>query len=320
MRMTPLWKKLWERLLGGCLLTVVAIAVIELLSHTVYRPPTLTILLAIVAYVAFRWGRYASLSSAALVSLYGAYYYAFPDHILENVVEDALRLGTLLASALIVALLVGDLRNTLWASDARLRRELVFRNAIDNSMGEGVYALDTKGCLTFMNPAAERLLGWAETEILGRVMHDVIHFQHADGSPFPSAQCTVLNSVLQSGAVQRVEDDVFTRKDGHIFPVAYSAAPIRVDGRVNGVVVVFHDLTERKRAEDVLRSRERQQAAVAELGRRALEIRDHASLMDLAVQLVATTLAVEYTRIMELLPAWRYAADACGHRLEQRST
>jgi PAS domain S-box-containing protein len=256
MSVTMTRKRTWEHAGWAFLLTVAAMGAIELLSHTIIRPPTLTMLLAIVAYVAFRWGRRASLLSAGLVSLYGAYYYASPTHILENPAEDALRLGALLGTSFVVALLVGDLRNAVRASEKRLRRELAFRNAIDSSLGEGVYALDTEGRLTFMNPAAERLLGWSEAEICGRIMHDLVHFQHADGSPFPREECAALNSVLHSGTVYRTDDDVFTHKDGQIFPIAYSAAPIHVDGQVHGVVVVFHDLTERKRAERALRESE----------------------------------------------------------------
>ena len=62
------------------------------------------------------------------------------------------------------------------------------------------------------------------------------------------------------------------------------------------------DITERRRAEDELRSRARQQAAVAELGRRALAGEDLTALMDQAVALVAQTLKVEYATILELLP------------------
>ena len=70
----------------GLLLTVVAVGLVELLSRTIYRAPALTVLLAIVAYVAFRWGRRASLVSAVVVSLYGTYYYAFPGQVLPATV------------------------------------------------------------------------------------------------------------------------------------------------------------------------------------------------------------------------------------------
>jgi PAS domain S-box-containing protein len=159
-------------------------------------------------------------------------------------------------TAIVVAILIGDLRRAVHASEELLRRELEFRSAIDSSLGEGVYALDREGHVTYMNPAAEQLLGWTEAELRGKVMHDVIHFQHADGSPFPREACAGLNDVLRSGITHRTDEDVFTRKDGRMLFVAYSAAPILRDDEVHGVVVAFRDISDRKQAEEALRQRE----------------------------------------------------------------
>lgn len=55
------------------------------------------------------------------------------------------------------------------------------------SMGEGLFAMDAEGLLTYLNPTAERLLGWKSEELLGRRIHDHIHNRRPDGSPFPPA-------------------------------------------------------------------------------------------------------------------------------------
>ena len=134
-------------------------------------------------------------------------------------------------------------------AEERLRHQLDFTAAITASMGEGVYALDEDGRLTFMNPAAEAALGWTEAELLGRRVHEVIHFQHADGVPRPAHDCPLLG-VLTSGQTCRGEDDVFTRRDGTLLPVSFTAAPILTGGRVIGTVLAFRDITERRRAEE----------------------------------------------------------------------
>ncbi len=134
-------------------------------------------------------------------------------------------------------------------AEERLRHQLDFTAAITASMGEGVYALDEDGRLTFMNPAAEAALGWTEAELLGRGVHEVIHFQRADGAPRPAHDCPLLG-VLTSGQTCRGEDDVFTRRDGTLLPVSYTAAPILTGGRVIGAVLAFRDITERLRAEE----------------------------------------------------------------------
>ena len=141
--------------------------------------------------------------------------------------------------------------------EARLvANQLQFTRAITSSMAEGVYALDANGLVTFVNPAAERILGWTETELLGRCMHDVIHFQDCGGNPLPAAECRLL-SVLNTGEVISVGEDYFTRKDGTLFPVSYTSSPIMRTGSVVGGVLTFRDITEQKWSEAALRESER---------------------------------------------------------------
>ena len=84
--------------------------------------------------------------------------------------------------------------------------------------------------------------------------------------------------------------------------ISCSYAPFVVEGEVAGAVLVVRDITERKKAEQEIETRTYQQAVVAELGLRALENDDLQSLMDEATALVARTLGVEYSKVMELLP------------------
>ncbi|HEX8707863.1 MAG TPA: PAS domain S-box protein [Pyrinomonadaceae bacterium] len=127
-------------------------------------------------------------------------------------------------------------------------RQLYFNDAIADSIGEGVYTIDREGCVTFMNRAAERMLGWKEAELLGQNIHERIHFQRADGTPVAAEDCPLLG-VLQAGGTVSGDDDVFTRKDGSIFPVAYTSSPIVTEGEIVGAVLAFRDATERKRGE-----------------------------------------------------------------------
>ncbi|MCW3034262.1 MAG: domain S-box-containing protein [Solirubrobacterales bacterium] len=115
-----------------------------------------------------------------------------------------------------------------------------FREAVMDTMVEGLYALDKEGHVTFMNSAASKLLGWTEDELRGRSMHGAIHSQRADGTPHPEYECELLK-VRTEGRSVCISHDAFTRKDGTIFPVAYSAAPLMSGPAVDGVVVVFRD-------------------------------------------------------------------------------
>ncbi|HBI46767.1 MAG TPA: hybrid sensor histidine kinase/response regulator [Planctomycetales bacterium] len=148
-------------------------------------------------------------------------------------------------------------------SERRSRQLAEFHRAVMASMGEGLYAIDTRGMLTYMNPAAERLLGWTAEELLGRSMHDSIHYKHPDDSPFPADQCALLRVQLDGSALKEHED-AFVRKDGTTMPVACSSSPIISDGAVAGAVVVFRDVTRQKQAEQDLRGSARRYRALAD--------------------------------------------------------
>lgn len=124
---------------------------------------------------------------------------------------------------------------------------LAFGETVLNTMGEGLYTLDTQGCVTFMNAAAEKLCGWTLDELHGRTMHDVMHHTRRDGTPFPASECAALQ-VLAAGQTLTNYEDVFIRKDGTFFDVVYSSAPLRENGTLTGLVVVFRDVTPQKQA------------------------------------------------------------------------
>jgi PAS domain S-box-containing protein len=120
--------------------------------------------------------------------------------------------------------------------------------ALLESTADAVYAVDGAGRVVFANPAAVSILGFDhEDELLGRPSHATIHDRHPDGRPFPEADCPLLRP-RSTGETVRVEQDWFVRRDGAFVPVAYSSAPVTVDGD-RGAVVVFRDVSERNRAE-----------------------------------------------------------------------
>jgi len=129
-----------------------------------------------------------------------------------------------------------------------------FREAVLDSMDEGLYSEDAAGLLTMMNAAASRMLGFSEAELLGKPIHETIHFQHADGSPYPVEECK-LSLVRSEGRTFATSADAYTRKDGTILPVAVTATPLRGLGDRHGAVVVFHD-TSQEHAETLRTQRE----------------------------------------------------------------
>jgi PAS domain S-box-containing protein len=132
-------------------------------------------------------------------------------------------------------------------SERALLRARNYLRAVTDSMGEAVYAADREGHLTYLNQAAQDLLGWSLEAARGHVMHDLVHNRRADGSPYPIEQCPI-RSAWRHGRTVRVEDEIFIHSDGSELPVAYTATPFATDDGLEGCVVVFEDITERKAA------------------------------------------------------------------------
>ena len=112
-----------------------------------------------------------------------------------------------------------------------------------------MYGMDAEGLGTFCNPAAARLLGYADaSEVLGKNVHRLFHHTRPDGSPYPENECPVFRS-SHTGEDVHTQDEFYWRKDGSTFPVELSSRQIRRDGKLIGALVSFLDITERKRRE-----------------------------------------------------------------------
>ncbi|WP_225607161.1 sigma-54 interaction domain-containing protein [Pseudomonas sp. PDM04] len=120
------------------------------------------------------------------------------------------------------------------------------------AVGEGIYGLDAKGQTTFINPAAERILGWSAADMVGHDAHQLFHHSHRDGSCFAVQECPI-HASFSDGQVHRVDNEVFWHKNGEAIAVEYTSTPIFEMGRLVGAVVLFRDIRERQRAEQRLR-------------------------------------------------------------------
>ncbi|MFU8899638.1 PAS domain S-box-containing protein [Roseinatronobacter thiooxidans] len=121
-----------------------------------------------------------------------------------------------------------------------------------NAAGEGIYGVNADGKTTFVNRAAREMLGWSAEDLLGRDIHSMIHHHHLSGEAYPAHDCPIYQS-FRYEQVNRIEDEVFWRKDGKPIRVEYVSTPIYDQNVLAGAVVIFRDITERKENERKLR-------------------------------------------------------------------
>jgi len=147
-------------------------------------------------------------------------------------------------------------------AEAALRSEEERMRVTLASIGDAVMATDGEGRVTYSNSVAETLTGWRLEEARGRPLQEIFHIiQEAGGQPGED----IVAEVLQKGVVVGLANHtVLIARDGTRRPIADSAAPIRGDnGSIEGVVLVFHDVTENRLAERRVReSEERYRALV----------------------------------------------------------
>jgi len=162
-------------------------------------------------------------------------------------------------------------------------------SAVSATAAQPIWVVDPDDVIGFVNPAAITALGYdTADDLLGRHRHETIHHKRPDGTRYPAAECPMQ---LPRTAGQTVARDLdwFFRRDGSRFPVSYVSVPIEMaDGR--GAVVLFADIGDRLREEQVLRERD------AVRGSRANSVQRIAAL---AAGIVGLPLVV----------VWRYARD-----------
>lgn len=150
--------------------------------------------------------------------------------------------------ALYVTGLNRDITQNRNAEEALKKSEEKVRLLLD-STGEAIYGIDLEGNCTFANPSCAKMLGYTGPEqFLGKNMHNLIHHSYADGSPMPVENCRIYRA-FREGTALHVDDEVLWKADGTNFQAEYWSSPQISDGEIQGAVVTFTDITDRKEAE-----------------------------------------------------------------------
>ena len=131
------------------------------------------------------------------------------------------------------------------ATEARLRHQLALTEIVARTTTEGLCMVDSRGRFTFVNPAAEAILGAVQGDLLGASLVDLL----ADVGGSGALGRLGWDGVVGATTTIRDREAAWPRAGGDAIPVAFSAAPIRADGEMVGTVIALRDITERRRFE-----------------------------------------------------------------------
>ncbi len=140
-------------------------------------------------------------------------------------------------------------------AEERLRRNQEWLGVTLSSIGDAVIAADASGNVSFLNPIAVALTGWQTEEAVGQPVRNIFRIIN-EKTRQPAED--IVSRVLREGCtVALANHTALITRDDREMPIEDSAAPIRDGtGNVIGVVLVFHDVTEKRRAHDSLRESE----------------------------------------------------------------
>jgi PAS domain S-box-containing protein len=214
---------------------------------------------------AWHGGLKPGLLATALGALAGTYLFIARHGWLVARTSDWLRIGMFLVAGVLISWFTESMRRNRERADQQ--RESL--RVTLQSIGDGVVTTDSEGKVTSLNPVAAFLTGWAPDEARGRPLEDV--FRIVNERTRQPVENPVRRVLDEGRIVGLANHTVLIARDGTARPIDDSAAPIRdAEGRIGGVVLIFRDITERRRAEKA----RQQLAAIVESSNDAIISKD----------------------------------------------
>jgi hypothetical protein len=250
-----------SRRYGFALLSVVMATLMRLALNPVLgdtRVPFTFYLLAVMV-TAWACGLWPALLSVLLGALTATYLFIPPNYSLSiSRSEDITSLVVFVGLGSAIGLFIEALHRAqarteavaLALSESREQFSTTLR-----SIGDAVIATDAEGIVVFMNPVAQALTGWPMPEAKGQRLADV--FRVVNEATPGKVENPVTRVIREDKVVSLASQTLLLARDGREIPIDESGAPIRnEDGAITGVVLVFHDTTERRLSEAALRESE----------------------------------------------------------------
>ena len=221
---------------------------------------------AAVLFTAWYGGVGPAILAVVLGSLLSDYFFLAPLHSVQIADETAFGMALFNVAGLFVIFYSRDHQ----VGRTRLEREVLQRCRAEaegrvegerlrvtlEGVGDGVIVTDASGCVARINPVAECLLGWSSAEAAGRPLAEV--FRRIDEQPRAEVEGPAPEVLREGPAVGPARDSLLVSRDGTARPIDERVSPIRdPNGEITGLVVIFRDATDRKRAEEATREADR---------------------------------------------------------------
>jgi PAS domain S-box-containing protein len=147
-----------------------------------------------------------------------------------------------------------------------------------------LFIMDSAQRCTYMNRAAEALTGFRLAELQGKALHYHVHHTRPDGTPYPLEECPIDQAFPRN--LREQGEEVFVHRDGHFYPVAFTASPILEEGRPVGTIIEVRDVTEERRLE-------RRVTFLADLGQALQPITDPGEAVATAARMLGEHLGAD---------------------------
>lgn len=229
------FKKMSEYVICSILFTTI---ILMIRKRSDFEPEIFNFLIASIAIMIA-----SEFSFISYISVYGY------EHIIGHILK--VLSFYLMYRAIVVTSIVNPYDSLFW----NLNRSREWFRTTLGSIGDAVIAADSSGLVTFLNPVAEGLTGWKSEEASGQPIRSIFRIVH-EKTHEPAEN--IVDRVLREGNIVNLANHTsVVHRDGREIPIEDSAAPIRDSfGNLIGVVVVFHDVTEKRRIQDSLRASE----------------------------------------------------------------
>jgi PAS domain S-box-containing protein len=221
---------------------------------------------------------------------------------LDSMSQGFLAVFGLLIIASLIALLMHLMQTRMQAERNRaqekvLEREIRIQTLVERVF-DGIITIDEKGNIETFNPAAERLFGYRDFEVLNKNISMLMPEPHRTDHDQYLQRYLLTGEAKIMGVARELSG---LHKDGSLFDVELSVSSMMY-GNKQGFIGIVRDITERKKSEEKLLAYAKQRGAINKISQIALPGNDIQELMDHAVNLLSRTLKAEYCKVLKYIP------------------